>query len=144
VELDQEKRVMLAFALSIVMLVLYRIYFVKEPPPETKKATPAATATASPGAPSAAKAAPATVPVPAPAPAPLAAVQGAKAEEFVVEGKLYRVTFSTVGAVARSWVIKGYPKGELTETVNAAACDKLGYPLSKVLPDAALQAQIKQ
>ena len=139
-ELDQEKRVMLAFALSIVMLVLYRIYFVKEPPPETKKATPAAAATASPGAPSAPKVAPAAVP----APAPLAAVQGAKAEEFVVEGKLYRVTFSTVGGAVRSWVLKGYPKGELTETVDSAACNSLGYPMSLDSPDAALKTLVNQ
>ena len=53
--LDQEKRVMLAFALSIVMLILYRVYFVKEPPPEPKKAAPAAATTpaAQPGAPKA-------------------------------------------------------------------------------------------
>ena len=53
--LDQEKRVMLAFALSIVMLVLYRVYFVKEPPPEPKKAATAAATTpaAQPGAPKA-------------------------------------------------------------------------------------------
>ena len=53
--LDQEKRVMLAFALSIVMLILYRVYFVKEPPPEPKKAAPAA-ATAAAGQPAAPKA----------------------------------------------------------------------------------------
>ena len=33
---------MLAFALSIVMLVLYRVYVVKEQPPEPKKAATAA------------------------------------------------------------------------------------------------------
>ena len=41
--LNQEKRVMLAFALSIVMLVLYRVYVIKEQPPEPKKAPAAAT-----------------------------------------------------------------------------------------------------
>ena len=35
--LDQEKRVMLAFALSIVMLVLYRVYFIKEQPPSRRR-----------------------------------------------------------------------------------------------------------
>ncbi len=51
--LDQEKRVMLAFALSIVMLILYRVYFVKEQPPEPKKAAPVAATTPAgpPGAP---------------------------------------------------------------------------------------------
>ncbi len=41
--LDQEKRVIVAFALSFVMLILWRVFFVKEPPPQPKKATPAAT-----------------------------------------------------------------------------------------------------
>ena len=36
---------MLAFALSIVMLMLYRIYVVKEQPPEPKKAAQAVAAT---------------------------------------------------------------------------------------------------
>ena len=46
--LDQEKRVMIAFGLSIVMLILYRVYFVKEQPPEPKKvAQPVAATTAS-------------------------------------------------------------------------------------------------
>ena len=40
--LDQEKRLMLAFALSIVMLVLYRVYVIKEQPPEPKKAASSA------------------------------------------------------------------------------------------------------
>src|ERR1035438_2890678 len=108
--LDQEKRVMIAFGLSIVMLVLYRMYFVKEPPPQPKK-TSQITATARPGQPAAAPAS-ATTPAPLPPPAVLPVLKGAKAEEIVVENDLYRVTFSSVGAVVRSWVIKGYPKGE--------------------------------
>ena len=98
--LDQEKRVMLAFALSIVMLVLYRVYFVKEPPPEPKKAAPAA-ATTHAGPPGAPKATTTAAPAAPPAPVALPVLQGAKPEDIVVESKLYRVTFSTVGAVVR-------------------------------------------
>src|ERR1035441_9937460 len=116
-KLDQEKRVMIAFALSIVMLIVYRIYFVKEQPPEPKKAEQvvAAAKAAPPGTP-----ATATPGLPAVASAPVAlpVSQGAKAEEIVVENKFYRVTFSTVGAVVRSWVLKGYPKGEQIDTIN--------------------------
>lgn len=141
--LDQEKRVMIAFGLSIVMLILYRIYFVKEQPPEPKKAEQvvAATKVAPPGTP-----ATATPGLPAVASAPVAlpVSQGAKAEEIVVENKFYRVTFSTVGAVVRSWVLKGYPKGEQIDTINPLACKSLGFPLSVSLADAAINSQVNQ
>jgi YidC/Oxa1 family membrane protein insertase len=141
--LDQEKRVMIAFALSIVMLVLYRVYFVKEQPQEPKQAAQVATAThaAQPGAPATATTA---APAPAPAPVALPVSQGAKPEEIVVENNLYRVTFSTVGAVVNSWVLKGYPKGEQIDTINPLACKTLGFPLSLSLTDATLSSQVNQ
>ena len=136
---------MLAFALSIVMLVLYRVYFVKEPPPEPKKAAPAAATTpaAQPGAPKATTAAARHRDRPPP-PVALPVLQGAKAEEIVVESKLYRVTFSTVGAVVRSWVLKDYPKGEQIDTIDSHACETLGFPLSVTLADATLNSQVNQ
>ncbi|MGA3328743.1 MAG: membrane protein insertase YidC [Terriglobia bacterium] len=140
--LDQEKRVMIAFALSIVMLILYRVYFVKEPPPEPKKAVPAA-ATATPHAGQPGAPTPATTAAP-PAPVALPVSKGAKPEEIVVEGKLYRVTFSTVGAVVRSWVLKDYPKGEQIDTIDSHACEILGFPLSVTLADATLNSQVNQ
>jgi YidC/Oxa1 family membrane protein insertase len=141
VNLDQEKRVMLAFALSIVMLIVYRVYFVKEPPPAPKKTAPVATASATsakPGAPS--------VPAPAPAPVALPVLEGAKPEEIVVENKLYRVTFSTQGGVVKSWVLKKYrdAKDQLLDTVNGPACESLGYPMSVNLPNPALKTELNQ
>jgi YidC/Oxa1 family membrane protein insertase len=144
VNLDQEKRVMLAFVLSIVMLMVYRVYFMKEPPPEAKKTPAPAAATTAPGAPAPAARKEAPAAPPPPVPAPLSVIKGAKAEEFVVESPLYRVTFSTVGAVVRSWVLKGYPVGELTETVDSAACNSLGYPISLDSPDPALKSAVNQ
>src|ERR1035441_1465998 len=141
-KLDQEKRVMIAFALSILMLILYRIYFVKEPPPEPKKAEQvvAAAKAAPPGAPATATPGLAAV---ASAPVALPVSQGAKPEEIVVENKFYRVTFSTVGAVVRSWVLKGYPKGEQIDTINPLACKALGFfPLSVSLADDTLNSQV--
>jgi len=145
VELDKEKRVMLAFALTFVMLILYRVFFMKEQPPPPKKSTPTTSAPAVPGQlpaipttsapPQATKAAP---------PVALPVVEGKKAEEIVVENLNYRVTFSTEGAVVRSWVIKGYPKGELVDTVNGPACAALGYPMSVSVADSALNAQLNQ
>ena len=140
--LDQEKRVMLAFALSIVMLVMYRVFVIKEPPPVVKKAPAMATTPASqPGVPP--PATPSSVAVPPP-PVALPVLQGAKAEEIVVESKLYRVTFSTVGAVVRGWVLKNYPKGEQIDTINSRACETQGFPMSVTLADATLNSQVNQ
>lgn len=133
---------MLAFALSIVILVVYRVYFVKEPPPRPQKAAPAAVA--HPGKPEAPTAATPTSPAAPSAPVPLPVSQGAKPEEVVVESNLYRATFSTVGAVARSWVLKNYPAGEQIDTIDSHACESLGFPLSINLADATLTSQVNQ
>ncbi len=143
--LEQEKRVMLAFALSLVMLLLYRVYFFKEPPAEENK--PAATAKAPTSQTGASKAA---IPPPVTAPAAelpaetLPVVQGTKSEEIVVESKLYRVTFSTVGADVRSWVLKDYPQGEQIDTIDTHACTALGFPLNLDLENPALNSEVNQ
>ena len=135
--LDQEKRVMLAFALSIVMLVLYRVYVVKEPPPQTKKATPVATAPVTPPAPSAAP----TKPV---APTKLPVLQGTQEETLVVENNLYTIRFSTRGALVKSWVLKQYrdAKDQPLDLVDAPACESLGFPMSLSLPNSDLTEQV--
>lgn len=132
--LDQEKRVMIAFGLSIVMLIIYRTYFVKEPPPP--KRAPQIAATARPGQPLQPGATAAATPAPSgPLPA-LNVLKGTSAEEIAVENRFYRVTFSTQGAVVKSWVLKNYrdAKDQLLDTVNAAACATLGFPMSLDLP----------
>ena len=133
---------MAAFALSFVMLMLWRIFFVKEPPPPPPKKTPPASASAvKPVTP------PANPPRPSrkaagKIPAGLPVAEGSKAEDIVVESNRYRVTFSTAGAVVKSWVLKGYPKGDRVDVVDANACEKLGFPMSLRLPDPALAAQL--
>ena len=146
--LDQEKRVMLAFALSIVMLVLYRVYVAKEQPPVPKKAAPVAAATqaAQPGAPNVTPTGAPSIPAKPAAPAPLPVLQGAKPEDIVVENKVYRVTFSTQGAVVKSVVLKNYrdARDQLLDTVNATAGESLGFPMSLDLPNPTLKAQVNQ
>ena len=137
--LDQEKRVMLAFTLSIAVFILFRVFFLKEPPPEPKKASPAATAATN--APKA-EAKPSGVS----APAALPVLQGAKPEEIVVESKLYRIKFSTQGAVIKSWVLKKYldASDQPLDTVNGPACESLGFPMSVDMPNATLKSQLNQ
>src|SRR5437588_3055259 len=135
--MDQEKRVLLAFLISIAMLMLWRALF---PPPRPPKATAPAQGKATP-AQQGATAAPPTSP---PQPVPLPVEQGVKTEEIVVEGDLYRVTLSTQGAVVKSWVLKKYfdGKGNLLDVVNGPACETLGFPMSIQLDDQALSARL--
>ncbi|HLW80059.1 MAG TPA: membrane protein insertase YidC, partial [Terriglobia bacterium] len=144
--MDQEKRVLLAFVLSIGMLAVWRIFFVKPPPPRntpapsitTQPVTPAAGQPAGPGAPAAA--------APKAAAVTLRVEQGTQPEDIVVESDLYRVTFSTRGAVVKSWVLKKYRDAseQPLDVVDSAACQTLGYPMSVNVmgadgtPDAAL------
>ncbi|MGA3166390.1 MAG: membrane protein insertase YidC [Terriglobia bacterium] len=146
-KLDQEKRVMLAFALTFGMLIVWRVFFVKEPPPQPKKPAPVASAPAAPEQPPAVPAARTThKTTKAAPPAALPVVQGSKAEDIVVENGLYRVTISTQGAVVKSWVLKKYrdAKNEPLDTVNGPACETLGFPVSVSLGDTALKAQLNQ
>lgn len=136
------KRVIIAFALSFSILMLWRVAF--PPPPEPPAKSPAAAQAISPEASKpaaqAAAASPATKPAPAPptaAPVVLPVQQGTKAEEIVIENDVARIIFSTEGAVVKSWILKNYKdeKGQPLDIVNAAAAQSLGFPMSLRLSD---------
>jgi YidC/Oxa1 family membrane protein insertase len=149
--MDQDKRVIVAFALSFLMLVAWRVFFVKPAPPPAKPPVSAtAPKPAEPGAPTPAPEAGKTetpakpqdhgkpkAPPKANAPPPLPIEQGNKAEDIVVENDLYKVTLSSQGGVVKSWVLKKYvdEKGDLLELVNQPACETLGFPMSVVVAD---------
>ena len=132
---------LIAFALSFVVLLVWRFVLVKEPP-----RTPAKVETATVGQPAPA---PATAEKEAKSPGPpgaaattsaapvLPVIEGTAPETVVVEGDLYRVTFSTQGGVVRSWVLKKYKDAneQPLDVVNHAACESLGYPLSLTLAE---------
>jgi YidC/Oxa1 family membrane protein insertase len=134
--MDDSKKVVLAFALSFAILVVWYHFFVPPPTPPPQKATPAAQAPVA-----TAKPAPS---VPAPVRVALPVQQGSKAEEIVIEGDVSRVTLSTEGAVVKSWVFKKYrdENGKPLDVVNRAACEALGFPLSLSLPDAELAKRL--
>ena len=132
--MDQEKRVLAAFALSFVILLLWRVLLVKEPPPSPSSKPTFTT----PGQPAAGKpAAPAVSP---PLPPTMPVIQGSKPEDIVVENDLYRVTLSTRGAVAESWILKKYldAKGMPLDLIDEEACGKLGFPMSLNLAEGEL------
>jgi YidC/Oxa1 family membrane protein insertase len=138
---DTSKRVIIAFALSFGILMLWKLAF--PPPPEPPAKSPTAVQTA-PGAPMPAAQPAATAPASTPvskrpaSPVALSVQQGTKAEDIVVENEFERITFSTEGAVVKSWVLKKFAdeKGQPLDIVNAAACQSLGFPMSLRLGDA--------
>ncbi len=142
--LDQEKRVMVAVVLSVAVLLLARTYLVKVQPPEPKTTAPAVSIHA--GQPRAGTAASAAAPSAPSAPVKLPVLQGTRAETFVVENKLYSVTFSTPGAVVRSWVLKDYrdAKNQPLDVVDAPACEALGFPMSLSLANSELTTEVNQ
>jgi len=133
--MDQEKRIMLAFALSLGVLLVWRLYFFKPVPPPPKTAQPAPTL-------------PAARPAldrKAPVPAQLPITEGRQPQQIVIDGgDLYQVTLDTQGAVVKSWILKKYrdEKEDLLDVVNRPACEQLGFPMSLDLVDPNLSRKL--
>lgn len=138
---DSSKRVIIAFVISFGILMLWKALFPPPPEPPAKSPTAVQTAPVAPNPPAQpAAAGPASTPTakkPA-APVALPVQQGTKAEDIVVDNGVARITFSTEGAVVKSWVLKKFAdeKGQPLDLVNAAACQSLGFPMSLRLSDA--------
>ncbi len=125
-----DKRTILAIVLSIAVILIYQLFFMKPPvkqPPATMKESSqtekkAASAKASPPAPR--PAAPATSTAPAVATPPAAA---SVPERFIaVETPLYSAQFTTKGGALQSFKLKGYrqklsPASEPIEMVDVTA-----------------------
>lgn len=127
-----ERRLLLVFALTFVVIVLFQ--------PILKKYLPQSQApAAAPKTQSKAQTAP---PSPSPSQAQAAVVvpvlnagatkQGTSESETVVENDLYRITFTNRGAQVKSWILKNYDddKGQPLDLVNNLAAQKYGFPLS--------------
>jgi len=128
-----DKRVMIIFAATMLLLMLAQQFLVKPQPPQAAKnaqatssagnagATPAA---ASSGAPSAASSAGSS--------AAAGTVQAASEQTTVVENDLYRITFTNRGAMVKSWILKKYTddSGQPLDLVHQQAAAQYGYPLS--------------
>lgn len=144
--MSQERSVFVAFLLSLGVLILWRAFLVKTPPPPKTPATVAAKPAAGTPAPSTAspaagtqsatksKGQPVTVPV-------------RKAEtprQVVVGGPDYRVTLSNRGAVVTSWVLEKYKNEneEPLDLIDQNACGSLGFPLGLRLEDSSLAGQL--
>jgi YidC/Oxa1 family membrane protein insertase len=147
-----DKRLMLVFALTFLILIAFQPYLTKYlGPKETPK--PAQPSQPAP---------PAATPVFSAPPSPVRVVgakQAAAEQEIVVENPLYRITFTNQGGQVKSWILKKYhdDKGHPLELVatgpsvetqqNAQpvlvpAVQKYGYPMSLWTYDEALRSKL--
>ncbi len=141
-DLDTEKRVFIAFILMFGVFLLWRAFFWQPPPPRPPGQPKAQTQTAVVAHVPPSQVA-AAIPK-APPPVALPVVQGTKAEDVTIQNSFYRVTFSTRGAIAESWILRKYKdaKNKPLDVVNQSACAQLGYPLSLEMQDASLAAKL--
>ncbi len=131
-ETSMEQRLLIAFGLMIVVMIVSTYLMPKQPEADPKSA-PAKQSAAIPAS-------------PAPAPAPVASspakpglpagraparVVGQKEETATIETALHRVEFSNRGAVARHWVLRNFKdsKNQALELINPKAVEQYGYPL---------------
>jgi YidC/Oxa1 family membrane protein insertase len=129
-----ERRLLLVFALTFLVIVLFQPILKKYLPQATAPAAPApqtqgqAQSVSPTAQPNQAQAAHLVVPVLNPG----ATKQAASESETVVENDLYRITFTNRGAQVKSWILKKYDddKGQPLDLVNNLAAEKYGYPLS--------------
>jgi YidC/Oxa1 family membrane protein insertase len=140
-EPGMERRLLIVFALTFVVIVLFqpilKKYMPQTPaaPTQTQNQTPpqAAPTTVAP-------ALQAAVPVPTAG----ASKQAASESETVVENDLYRITFTNRGGQVKSWVLKKFDNdyGKPLDLVNQLAAPKYGLPLSLWTYDEALRNKI--
>jgi YidC/Oxa1 family membrane protein insertase len=124
-EPGMERRLLLVFALTFLVIILFQPLMKKYLPQSTAPA-PEAPAAAQPSTQAATSLAP-QVSVPATG----ASKQASAEAETVVENDLCRVTFTNRGGLVKSWILKTYfdEHGNPLELVSKAA-ENYGYPMS--------------
>ena len=132
-EPGMERRLLLVFALTFVVIVLFQPILKKYLPQSQAPAPSQQTQGKAQAAPQSASsnqvlAAQAEIPT-----LNVGATKQATTEsETVVENDLYRITFTNRGAQVKSWILKKYDddKGQPLDLVNNVAAEKYGCPLS--------------
>ncbi|MEE8177310.1 MAG: membrane protein insertase YidC [Acidobacteriota bacterium] len=149
-ELTPELRVLLAFGLSFLVLLLSRPLLV-QPPPTGGSDTggdvsgEAGEVAGEQETPAPQSAAPALIGEAPGFPAlQMAPTTGGSEQEITVETDLYHVVFSTRGAVVKSWTLKDYldPEGNPLELVHTEAAAQAGDPFSLWVSERALREEI--
>src|SRR5262245_11836887 len=139
-----EKRVILAFVLSFVVLYAFRFLYspppVSEPPVAGQAPVPPAASNnvLAPEALTKERETPPSSERPQ-------EIRGEKVQELQLETPLYIATVSNVGGVLRSLKLKQYLDGEgqPVELINQQAGDKVGWPLAFVSGDKSVDEQLR-
>ena len=134
-----ERRVLLAVALSFLVLFGYQALVVKP----TQKPRPSTPAAATPSA-SAPVEAPAAAAAPEAAPGPAIVTGEATERRIVVETSRVRATFSNRGGLLESWLLKDYldSQGRPMDLVPQELTNPAHHPLAITVGDAALSDRL--
>ncbi len=141
-DLSMESRLLLAFGLMGVVLLVSQ-YILPQPPEPPKKAAAKAAPAAKPddkqappadkpAGPAAGKSAAKTDGKSSAATKPAASVSAASEQDYIIETSLYKITFTNRGALVKSWILKKYKdsKGKPLELVNTRAAGKANFPFA--------------
>ena len=134
-----ERRVLLAIALSFIVLFAFQALFVPPAPPPANATPPPVAPSTSLTGPTTTTAAPI---LPAPAPPPL--VGDTAEREIAVETQKVRAVFTNRGARLRHWILKEYKSdaGEPLDLIPENIPVGLPWPFSLRLDDAAATTQV--
>jgi YidC/Oxa1 family membrane protein insertase len=144
-----ERRLLLVFALTLLVILLFQPILKKyaPQPPEAKPQTAGQTAPVPglqpPSLPAGTSSTPPAKKTAAPA-ATQELRQASSESTIIIENGLYRITLTNRGAQVKSWILKKFDddKGQPLELVNSAASEKYGYPLSLWTYDPTLRDQL--
>jgi YidC/Oxa1 family membrane protein insertase len=136
-EPGMERRLLLVFALTFIVILLFqpilKKYTPQPPAHSNSQTTQAPNQASSPTNPPAGESSPAPSPAAPPVSnSPLPLKQASAESEIVVENGLYRIVFTNRGGQVKSWVLKKWDdeKGKPLDLVDHSAAAKYGYPLS--------------
>jgi YidC/Oxa1 family membrane protein insertase len=142
-----EKRLLIAFVLTFIVLVLMQPLLKKYGPKEQPQSQQQKSAPTTPANAPANTAAAGQQPAAASSPSQsLPAKQGTNEQETVVENDLYKITFTNRGGQVKSWVLKKFndDKGNPLELVNSVAAPQYGYPMSLYTYDSGLTKSLNE
>src|SRR5581483_3623205 len=128
-----EKRVVLAFVLSIAVMYAFTALYTPRKAPEPNPIEQSSAATPSPATTSTPAAnTPAPTQSASDAPATEQDARADKAEDFVLQTPLYTATISNVGGVLKSYKLKSYSDGvgQPLELIDQNSAAKTGWPLT--------------
>lgn len=142
-----ERRLLLVFALTFLVIVLFQPILKKYLPSAPTPPAAAQTQTQSPEPTPPAQSSAVNPPVvarPRGAVPKTAVMQAAAETETILENEQYRITFTNRGAQVKSWILKKFDDdhGHPLELVNPATAEKFGHPLSLWTYDENLRNQL--